>query len=679
MADLLNDNTDFEVSKYYDAQEMNDAGFDPAIIKDKKSVFNPESGMNDILTSMPSGGYVKIGEEEPEVMAEAPAQPEMPGMSEAAPAQAAAEEAKRLQEIQGSYSLDDLRAAGYTDQQISAAGLDVQPEPMTEQEVAQYISEGAPLVDADPTLRDQGAQIVSTYVFDAAVAGLRDELAEQGMGPEEIERTVKAREGELFREAEVYSNALFGTGATGYEVGLGDFLTAGTMDIQEGYRMFNQQRGEGGSMAGRAMGAGIMIAGIAEATGVGYAFGKLLKRGIKLLEPEIIRMGEEAQGRIDAEGATLFSNPVGPIVDRGLAAAGRLAESEKPSVDELRRQANIARFGYDPNEAPTIKAFHGSPYSFDRFDLSFMGTGEGAQAYGKGLYFAEMEDVAKEYRDQLSGHLNAKVGDQKVIDVYNDLSAQADRLPIEDAQILYEKMAFLEDLELTSDINLSIDRIDDPEVEAWAKSEVLPKFQPAGNIYEVEIKADPSELLDFDAPISEQPAKVQEAIAPFVERRLDAIEAAGQEALEKAKELGRDFTPKTRSEILSTLKGGDILLLDKVETGEVSQALKDAGVPGIKYLDRQSRGKSFEIKLSVKDKPYATEPIFATNKADAERIANDYKEKGFGATITDVGSNNYVVLDDNLIEIVKKYGFGGLMVGAGVQSGLGVKESFEET
>jgi len=35
-------------------------------------------------------------------------------------------------------------------------------------------------------------------------------------------------------------------------------------------------------------------------------------------------MGEEAQGRIDAEGATLFSNPVGPIVDRGLAAAGRL-------------------------------------------------------------------------------------------------------------------------------------------------------------------------------------------------------------------------------------------------------------------------------------------------------------------------------------------------------------------
>jgi hypothetical protein len=37
-----------------------------------------------------------------------------------------------------------------------------------------------------------------------------------------------------------------------------------------------------------------------------------------------------------------------------------------------------------------------------RFDMSKLGTGEGAQAYGQGLYFAENEDVAKEYRDQLT-------------------------------------------------------------------------------------------------------------------------------------------------------------------------------------------------------------------------------------------------------------------------------------
>ncbi|MGL4556087.1 MAG: hypothetical protein ACRCV5_01190, partial [Afipia sp.] len=48
-----------------------------------------------------------------------------------------------------------------------------------------------------------------------------------------------------------------------------------------------------------------------------------------------------------------------------------------------------------------IRAFHGSPHDFDRFDVSKIGTGEGAQAYGHGLYFAESEGVAKSYRDKL--------------------------------------------------------------------------------------------------------------------------------------------------------------------------------------------------------------------------------------------------------------------------------------
>src|SRR6478735_3696661 len=31
---------------------------------------------------------------------------------------------------------------------------------------------------------------------------------------------------------------------------------------------------------------------------------------------------------------------------------------------------------------PAIKAYHGSPHSFERFDLGKLGTGEGGQAYG---------------------------------------------------------------------------------------------------------------------------------------------------------------------------------------------------------------------------------------------------------------------------------------------------------
>jgi hypothetical protein len=41
--------------------------------------------------------------------------------------------------------------------------------------------------------------------------------------------------------------------------------------------------------------------------------------------------------------------------------------------------------------------FHGSPHDFDRFSMSRIGTGEGAQAYGHGLYVAENPNVAKSY------------------------------------------------------------------------------------------------------------------------------------------------------------------------------------------------------------------------------------------------------------------------------------------
>ena len=49
-----------------------------------------------------------------------------------------------------------------------------------------------------------------------------------------------------------------------------------------------------------------------------------------------------------------------------------------------------------------LEAYHGSPHIFDRFSLDAIGTGEGAQAYGHGLYFADLEGVAKDYRDELT-------------------------------------------------------------------------------------------------------------------------------------------------------------------------------------------------------------------------------------------------------------------------------------
>lgn len=67
----------------------------------------------------------------------------------------------------------------------------------------------------------------------------------------------------------------------------------------------------------------------------------------------------------------------------------------------------MAKQGYeaDPNYMQKMNdvglagmtVFHGSPYKFDKFDMSKIGTGEGAQAYGHGLYLAEAKGVGTEY------------------------------------------------------------------------------------------------------------------------------------------------------------------------------------------------------------------------------------------------------------------------------------------
>jgi len=46
-----------------------------------------------------------------------------------------------------------------------------------------------------------------------------------------------------------------------------------------------------------------------------------------------------------------------------------------------------------------IIAYHGSPHSFDKFDMSKIGTGQGKQQQGKGLYLSSDEPLANRYRE----------------------------------------------------------------------------------------------------------------------------------------------------------------------------------------------------------------------------------------------------------------------------------------
>lgn len=72
------------------------------------------------------------------------------------------------------------------------------------------------------------------------------------------------------------------------------------------------------------------------------------------------------------------------------------------SVTQIKSVYNRGTF--DENNANVYfqAVYHGSPHVFDKFALSAIGTGEGAQAHGWGLYFAGNKETAERYREKLS-------------------------------------------------------------------------------------------------------------------------------------------------------------------------------------------------------------------------------------------------------------------------------------
>lgn len=78
------------------------------------------------------------------------------------------------------------------------------------------------------------------------------------------------------------------------------------------------------------------------------------------------------------------------------------------------------RFDSGRNDVLYQMAYHGSPAQFDKFTLDHIGSGEGAQAHGWGLYFALDKVVADGYRDRISAMKGAEEGHVYTVDIPED-------------------------------------------------------------------------------------------------------------------------------------------------------------------------------------------------------------------------------------------------------------------
>jgi hypothetical protein len=258
-----------------------------------------------------------------------------------------------------------------------------------------------------------------------------------------------------------------------------------------------------------------------------------------------------------------------------------------------------------------IRAYHGSPHDFDKFDLSKIGTGEGAQAYGHGLYFAENERVAKAYRDALSNNLDDAA--RNVARNYFDSSAGDVKAAIEKLRRDAEKSG---------------------SAQYARAADILEGGAPApGRMYEVEINADPERFVDFDAAVD---PRVREIIN---REMMPMLGKSGLEGFWGA-------APKTNEAYTRAERA--------LPRGHLSEAMLREGIPGIKYLDQGSRnsvsvadasGTISMLKMALRKHP--NDAHLARELANAES-ALEQAQRG--------QSRNYVVFDDSLISILRKYG-----------------------
>ena len=350
-----------------------------------------------------------------------------------------------------------------------------------------------------------------------------------------------------------------------------------------------------------------------------------------------------------------------PVIPEADLAAMRAADARDASVRDKIPEEEITVFHGTPSEFPAVSEvvslktgervlvdkkqypdwtqhpdLEPADYEFvadhelGAFDSSKIGTGEGAQAYGHGLYFAEQKITAESYQGLAKGwHIDGSqprlrsdvedyaadyVDGQPRLGPYYEVSNPDGLLlqkvreleqsgePVREAALkeIDEKIKKLDDLALagsdTSDRLLGL-----KDLRKLVEEEDLSKFKyEKGSLYEVKIKARQEEFLELDDVIGYQDQ-------PFVEKIFNANPKL-QGLLEDAEDY---YTPGGENATgYSVLR----VLQETFEPQEYADILSNAGIKGFKYKDAQTR----------------------------------FSRKG--------ATYNYVVFDDKIVDIAKKYG-----------------------
>ena len=197
-----------------------------------------------------------------------------------------------------------------------------------------------------------------------------------------------------------------------------------------------------------------------------------------------------------------------------------------------------------------IDAYHGSPHEFEQFSMDKIGTGAGQQVYGHGIYFSENPEIARPFSER-TFEVNQSLMPSVASFFENDYSLSKARAAMKSAH--------------PNATNTEIDN---------SLNEYYMHLDDQGYMYNANLNVEPEDLLDFDAPLSQQPEAVKRAAEFYnVKTSPSGMKEAKGSDVYRAISQARQQPPFDNS---SMNAGGP----------EASAYLNELGIKGIKYKAR---------------------------------------------------------------------------------------------
>jgi hypothetical protein len=283
----------------------------------------------------------------------------------------------------------------------------------------------------------------------------------------------------------------------------------------------------------------------------------LLSDPVETIYQGVRNFGEDQRGLLDTMAQASPFIPRTPDQQARIAGFARTPEQARKELADAGAAQGMA--------AATV--WHGSPHKFDKFDSSKIGTGEGAQAYGHGLYLADAQDVARSYAEansKASLYQGKKLLDANALSDVDKAAAKSIAAQGWDAAVKAAR-----EMRNNGADPVWMDRFED-SLQSFKKAP--PRWvNDKAQLYKVDLPDEHiAKMLDWDKPMSQQ--------APEVKKAIDALKKANPEGYAK---------------LVDMQMGGP--LMDQATGRDLYRAIghdpfSASGIPGIRYLDGGSRG-----------------------------------------------------------------------------------------